>query len=158
MRKLLWIVIVCPLLTFAESAKVDLRVDRLASALKLLNDEDRNIVDQAVQLIQSGNHSLALVRLSSLNARNPENSSLRILTAYAQLQVGNLLGAFEQAKTAEKAPNGNSYKCFFLAKLALLTGDQASCSRELKHVKGVGDMKADVKELEKELKKTKGKS
>jgi hypothetical protein len=66
--------------------------------------------------------------------------------------VGNLVGAFEEAKKAESAPNGNSYKCWFLAKVAVLAGDRKVCRRELKHVKQAGDMVAEVTALERELK------
>jgi Flp pilus assembly protein TadD len=136
---------------------MDLRFDRLASALTLLNDSDRRIVDEAAELIREGENVGALARLSALTRTNPENSSLRILLAYAQLQIGNLTGAFDEAKKAESAPNGNSYKCFFLAKLALLAGDKATCRREIEHVKGAGDMKEEVRQLQGEMKKTKGK-
>ncbi|MFN7992943.1 MAG: tetratricopeptide repeat protein [Bryobacteraceae bacterium] len=132
-----------------------LQFDRLATALTLLSDGDRRIVSEAVQLIREGEHTGALARLTALTDRNPENSSLRILIAYAQLQLGNLRGAFDQATIAESAPNGNSYKCYFRAKLALLTGDKVTCQRELEHLKGAGDMKAGVKQIEGELKRKK---
>jgi len=136
---------------------MDLRFDRLASALTLLSNSDRRIVDEAAELIREGENIGALARLSALTRTNPDNSSLRILIAYAQLQIGNLTGAFDEAKKAESAPNGNSYKCFFLAKLALLTGDKSTCQREINHVKGVGDMKEEVRQLQGEMKKTKPK-
>jgi Flp pilus assembly protein TadD len=130
----------------------ELRFERLAAALAMIEDDDRTVVDQAVDLIRRGEHNLALVRLSGLNEKNPQNSSLRILTAYATLRLGDLLGAFEQAQVAEKAPDHNSYSCWFLAKIALLKGDKDACRRELKHLKGAKDMRAEVAELEKELK------
>lgn len=137
---------------------IDLRFDRLTSALTLLSDTDRKIVDQSVQLIREGEHVGALARLSALAQTNRENSSLRILIAYVQLQLGNLTGAFDEAKKAHDAPNGNSYRCYFLAKLALLTGDKVTCQRELNHVKNAGDMNEDVRQLEGDLKRTKSKS
>ena len=137
---------------------VDLRFDRLASALKLLNDADRKIVDEAAQLIREGEHAGALARLSTLTHSNPENSSLRILIAYAQLQLGNLTGALDEAKKAHEAPNGNSYRCYFLAKIAYLAGDNVTCQRELKHAKKAGDMPEQVRQLENDLKKAKTKS
>ena len=137
---------------------MDLRYDRLASALTLLNDGDRKIVDEAVHLIRQGEHAGALARLSTLTHSNPENSSLRILMAYAQLQLGNLTGAFDEAKKAHDAPNGNSYRCYFLAKIAFLTGDSVTCRRELNHVKNAGDMPNEVRQLQNDLKKTKSKS
>lgn len=137
---------------------MDLRFDRLASALTLLNDGDRKIVDEAVQLIRQGEHAGALARLSTLTHSNPDNSSLRILMAYAQLQLGNLTGALDEAKKAHEAPNGNSYRCYFLAKIAFLTGDNVTCRRELNHVKNAGDMPEEVRQLQNDLKKTKSKS
>ncbi len=138
----------------SAGASFDLRFDQLTPALKLLTTDDRQIVEQTVELIKGGNHSLALVRLTSLNSKNPENSSLRILASYAQLQLGNLLGAFEEARKAESAPNGTSYKCYFLGKLFLLNGNQEGCRKELSHVKQAGakGIEPDVKELEKDLK------
>ena len=137
---------------------MDLRFDRLASALTLLTDADRKIVDEAVQLIREGEHAGALARLSALTHSNPENSSLRILMAYAQLQLGNLTGALDEAKKAHEAPNGNSYRCYFLAKIAFLTGDTVTCRRELNHAKNAGDMPEGVRELQNDLKKTKSKN
>jgi Flp pilus assembly protein TadD len=136
---------------------MDLRFDRLASALTLLNDGDRKIVDEAVQLIRQGEHAGALARLSTLTHSNPDNSSLRILMAYAQLQLGNLTGAFDEAKKAHDAPNGNSYRCYFLAKIAFLTGDTVTCRRELNHTKNAGDMPEEVRQLQNDLKKAKSK-
>jgi Flp pilus assembly protein TadD len=137
---------------------MDLQYDRLASALTLLSDADRKVVDQSVQLIREGENAGALARLSTLTYSNPNNSSLRILAAYAQLQLGNLTGALDQAKTAHDLPNGNSYKCYFLAKIAFLAGDNATCKRELNHVKNAGDMPDQVRQLQNDLKKTKSKS
>ena len=142
-----------PLAGSLQCAKLDVRMERLAESLKLLKVTDRSVVDQAVALIRKGENTAALAQLSTLNRANPKNSSLRILTAYALLQVGNLVGAFEEAKKAESAPNGNSYKCWFLAKVAVLAGDRKVCKRELKHVKTVGDMAAEVRALEKDLRK-----
>lgn len=127
-------------------------MDRLSAALRPLSKADARAVQESIQLIQKGSHAAALVRLTELNRGNPDNSSLRILTSYAMLQIGNLLGAFEEAGKAHDAPNGNSYKCWFLAKVALLNGKRELCEREMKHVRGVGDMKAEVRALEEELK------
>jgi Flp pilus assembly protein TadD len=157
----------CPILilaaTLAKAAPppapaMELRYDRLASALTLLSDADRKIVDEAAQLIREGEHAGALARLSALTHSNPDNSSLRILMAYAQLQIGNLTGAFDEAKKAHDAPNGNSYRCYFLAKIAFLTGDTVTCRRELNHTKNAGDMPEEVRQLQNDLKKSKGKS
>lgn len=135
----------------------DLNWERLTPSLQLLTDGDKRIVDQTVELIRGGNHTLALARLSSLNGANPKNSSLRILTAYVQLQLGNLAGAFEEGVKAEHAPDGTSYKCFFLAKIAFLTGNAKACEREIKHVKHTKTFQAEIKEVEQELKKSKKK-
>jgi hypothetical protein len=136
-----------------QALDFDLRFDRLAAALALIGDSDKGAVEEAVQFIRRGENQLALARLSALNKANPNNSSLRILTAYALLKVGNLAGAFEEARSAEGAPNGNSYKCWFLAKVAFLAGNKDVCRRELKHVKGVGDMPNEAAALERQLKK-----
>jgi Flp pilus assembly protein TadD len=159
---------VCPILfcaaTLALAAppqhapSMELRFDRLTSALTLLGDSDRKIVDEAVQLIRQGEHVGALARLSTLTHSNPDNSSLRILMAYAQLQLGNLTGALDEAKKAHESPNGNSYRCYFLAKIAFLTGDTVTCRRELNHAKNAGDMPEDVRQLQNDLKKAKAKT
>jgi Flp pilus assembly protein TadD len=137
---------------------MELQFDRLTSALTLLNDADRKVVDEAAQLIREGEHAAALARLSTLTHSNPDNSSLRILMAYAQLQLGNLTGALDEAKKAHEAPNGNSYRCYFLAKIAFLTGDTVTCRRELNHAKNAGDMPEEVRQLQNDLKKAKAKS
>jgi len=134
------------------SASFELQYDRLQPALTELSSADRDIVQDSVNLIRQGEHLLALSRLSSLKQRSPQNSSLRILASYAILQAGNVVGAFAEAEKAHEAPNGNSYKCWFLAKVALLNGKKDVCERELKHVRGSGDMVTEVKQLEQELK------
>ncbi len=131
----------------------DLNYDRLERAIDVLSHDDRDAVNDSIQLIKDGKHSLALARLSALNKSNPKNSSLRILASYALLQAGNVVGAFKEAETAHEAPNGNSYKCWFLGKVALLNGKGALCEREIEHVHGVGDMVAEAKALEAELAK-----
>jgi len=137
---------------------MELQFDRLTSALTLLSDADRKIVNDAAQLIREGENAGALARLSVLTHTNPDNSSLRILIAYAQLQLGNLTGAFDEAKKAHEAPNGNSYRCYFLAKIAFLTGDNVTCRRELNHAKNAGDMPVEVRQLQNDVKKAKTKS
>jgi Flp pilus assembly protein TadD len=134
-----------------RAADFDLRMDRLAGSLGGLKGADRTVVDEALQLIKKGENSLALVRLAALNKENPRNSSLRIMTAFVMLQLGNLVGAFEEAKRAERAPDGEAYKCWFLAKVALLAGDKKVCERELKHAQSAGYAAAEVKELKQQL-------
>ena len=70
-----------------SASGVKLDESRLAGPLTVLSADNQNIVDRAIQLIRSGDHALALLRLAELNAKNPQNSSLRILTAYPQLQL-----------------------------------------------------------------------
>lgn len=135
----------------APADTFDLDHARLAPALDELTEGERHAVGDAIALIRNDEHGLALARLSSLKQANPQNSSLRILAAYALLQVGNLVGAFEEAEKAHTAPNGNSYRCWFLAKVALLNGKKSRCERELEHLKRIGDMAAEAAELEKEL-------
>jgi hypothetical protein len=137
----------------AQCATFDLQFDRLAAAVTNLNSDDRHAVDEAIQLIKKGDDNLALVRLNALNDRYPTNSSLRILTAYALLELGNMVGAFDNAKMGEAAPDGNSYKCWFYAKVAWLSGKDAVCKREIGHLKKVGDMPNEVRALEVDVQK-----
>ncbi len=130
----------------------DLDYGRLAGPINELSEGERDAVADAIRLMKQGRHLLALSRLSALNQSNPRNSSLRILASYALLQTGNLLGAFREAEKAHETPEKNSYKCWFLAKVALLNGKTALCERELEHVRNIGDMPAEAAELEKELK------
>jgi Flp pilus assembly protein TadD len=141
--------------TAANAATVELNRDRLGGSLKLLARPDRTVVDQAIKLIQRGDHSLALAHLSSLTKKNSDSSALRILSAYAMLQLGNLVGAFDEAKKAEASPDHDSYACLFLAKLALLIGDKEVCKRELEHIKGAGEPAAQISQIENGLKKVK---
>jgi hypothetical protein len=147
---LLWIYLLAGVPARAEIG-FDLRWDRLVAAIGLLPEGDRPSVDQAIALIKKGEHGAALLRLSELNRSSPSNSSLRMLTAYAMLQAGNLLGALQEAEQAHEAPNGNSYKCWLYSKIALLTGKPELCRRELDHVKKVGDLPKEAKSLEQEL-------
>jgi predicted Zn-dependent protease len=140
----------------SNAASFDLRFDKLGGALGLLPEADQRSVDDVVALIKRGDNDGALKKLNQLNKGNPDNSSLRVLTGYALLQLGNVLGALEEADKAHEASNGNSYKCWFYSKIALLSGRPDLCKRELSHVKKVGDMPAEVKSLEQELKKKKG--
>jgi predicted Zn-dependent protease len=139
----------------AAALDFDLRFDRLAEAVGLLPEASRGPVDEVIRLIKKGENQEALHRLTELNAANPENSSLRVLTAYATLQLGNALGALEEAGKAHDAPNGNSYKCWFYGKVALLNGKNNLCKRELGHVKHAGDLPNEAKSLENEMKRKK---
>jgi len=138
-----------PLIAGADP--LSLNYERLEPAMEVLTNADRDVVADAINLIQRGEHTLALSRLSSLKRRSPQNSSLRILASYALLQVGNLAGAFEEAERAHRAPGGNSYQCWFLAKIALLNGKRDVCEREIGHVESAGGMAAEAEALRKEL-------
>jgi len=151
--KVFLVLTVVGLATVAQATEFDLNFDRLTPGIDVLTSADRDVVADTINLIKRGDHALALTRLSSLKQQNPENSSLRILASYALLQAGNLAGAFQEAEQAHEASNGNSYKCWFLAKVALLNGKKELCERELKHVKSAGDMVAEAKQLEQELAK-----
>ncbi len=135
----------------AVAASFELDYHRLAGPREALAQEDRDAVGDAIHLIQGGEHSLALARLSSLNERNPANSSLRILTSYVLLQAGNLAGAFEEAEKAHAAPDRIAYKCWFLGKVAQLNGNSEVLEREVSHLDKVGDMLAEARELEEGL-------
>ena len=141
-----------PGLLCAGNTGFELKYESLTGALGVLKDTDRGAVSQAIEYIKQGQNSLALARLAELNQNNPGNSSLRILASYALLQVGNMIGAFEEAQKAESAANGNAYKCWFLAKVALLAGKSAVCEREVGHLKKAGAMTAEVRQLETEMK------
>lgn len=137
MKKLL--ALTC-LLAVTTCTRPPLQLDysQLDGPLESLAHQDRDAVQDAIQLIQRGEHSLALARLSSLNKRNPSNSSLRILTSYALLQAGNFTGAFEEAEKAHAAPDRLAYKCWFLGKVAELSGNQEVADREMAHLEKVG--------------------
>lgn len=137
----------------APAAIFDLRFDKLTEALQILPDADKTSVNEVIALVRAGKNDDALRKLNMLNMNNPENSSLRVLTAYSLLQLGNLVGALEQADKAHDSPNGNSYKCWFYAKVAFLNGQGEACKRELSHAKKAGDLPQEVKALEKEIKK-----
>ena len=138
-----------------RDAALDFSLDyeRLAGPLAKLEDADRDAVQDSIGLIQNGEHTLALSRLASLNEKNPRNTSLHILTSYALLQAGNLVGAFEEAEKAHEAPDRIAYKCWFLGKVALLAGRRAVSEREVKHLHAVGDMLAEARQLESEIEK-----
>ena len=140
---------------FAES--FDLQYGRLATALAGLSTMDQKTVEDAISHIRKGDNNLALVRLYELNKENPKNSSLRILTAYALLRTGDLIGALDNAKQGEGAADGDAYKCWFLAKIAFVSGDKATCKREIGHAKEAlksdKDLMSSMQAMEKGMKK-----
>jgi Flp pilus assembly protein TadD len=137
--------------TAAQPAPFTLQTERLQAAIAQLGQTDRETVTEALEMIRRGEDSLALARLNPLTKRNPANSSLRIISAYAMLQLGNLLGAFEEARRAEETGGADAYKCWFLAKVSFLAGKDAVCRRELKHLKGGGELAPEVEQLTAEL-------
>lgn len=138
-----------------DAVNLDLRFDRLQEAFRLLPESDRGQVDEIIGLLKQGSHKEALSRLEELNRQFPSNSSLRVMTAYALLNLGNVLGAFEEADRAHDAPNGNPYKCLFFSKVALLAGKHEACKRELQHAKVNKEQPKEVREIEMELKRRK---
>ncbi len=129
-----------------------LNYDLILGPLNGPTPADRDVIQDTIRLIQNGEHTLALNRLSALSERYPENSALRILLSYVLLETGNLVGAFEQAEEAHELNGENPYKCWYLAKVALMTGHMGMCHRELEHLRNAGEMQDAVSELETELK------
>lgn len=119
---------------FAQPPKPQLNLDALAEPLQQLTPQDRKTVDQAIQQIQQMQHAEALATLTRLTRANGQNSALRILHAYALLELGNATGALKDAKVAESSGTHSAYKCWFLAQVAYLTGDNPTCKREIKHI------------------------
>ncbi len=128
-----------------------LNYDLILGPLNGPTPADRDVIQDTIQLIKDGEHTLALNRLSSLSERYPENSGLRILLSYVLLETGNLVGAFEQAEEAHELDGENPYKCWYLAKVSLMTGHMGMCHRELEHLRKAGQMQDAVSELETEL-------
>ena len=81
-----------------------LDLKELAEPLRGLKAEEQKILDEAVQLIQRKEHSLALVSLARLVEVNPRNSGFRVLKAYVLLQLGNLLGALDDPGWPKESP------------------------------------------------------
>lgn len=157
MKKGLLAFVMCSLLSVQplDAINLELRFERLQEAFGLLSQADRPAVDDVIVLLKQGSHREALGRLEELNRQYPANSSLRVMTAYALLNLGNVLGAFQEADRAHDAPNGNPYKCLFFAKVALLAGKQEACKRELQHAKENKEQPKEVREIELEIKKRK---
>src|SRR5579862_7871221 len=74
----------------------------LAGSAHTLGSADAKVFDDAIGLIKQGNHAEALLSLTRLTGSNPKNVAVRATRAYVLLQVGNLLGALDDARVAEK--------------------------------------------------------
>ena len=130
----------------------DLDYSRLSGPLGALAQTERDTVRDTIELIKKGEHTLALNRLTALKDKNPENSSLHIMASYALLQAGNLAGAFEEAEAAHETRDGNgAYRCWFLGKVASITGNKDVLEREIAHLRRSGEMVAQLRELEEEI-------
>jgi len=152
-RLRLWTVPLIVLLFAATipAATLELDYEQLQGSLNQLSGGDRDIVNDAIELVKNGEYSLAVARLSALNRSNPDSSSLRILASYALVLAGNVVGAFDEAEKAHEASDGSSYRCWFLAKIALLNGKPSICEREIEHLRAIGAMAAEAQALETEL-------
>ena len=138
-----------------EAASLPMGFDyaRVAGPLDSLNNADRKTVEDTMALMKRGDHRLALVRLSALNDRNPSNSSLRLLSSYALLQLGNLAESLAEAQRAHDAADHGVYQCYVLAHVAAINGNKEVAQREIGHVKGAGDaaMKAEMEVLSRKV-------
>lgn len=141
------------LMPVLSAQTVDLRADRLSASLGKLSGVDQQAARHALDLIRKGEHSLALGQLTALTRQNPNNSSIRILASYALLQLGNMVGAFREARKGESSSDANDYACWFLAKVSWLAGDKAVCRREVDHLKHAHAMPRETEELERQLKR-----
>jgi predicted Zn-dependent protease len=103
--------------------------------------------------MKRGDHRLALVRLAALNDRNPSNSSLRLLSSYALLQLGNLAESLAEAQRSHDAADHGVYQCYVLAHVAAINGNKELARREIGHVNGAGDaaMKAEMEVLSRKV-------
>ena len=112
----------------------ELNLKALAEPLQDLTSEDRKAVDEAIRLIHDNRDAEALTTLTTLTRTNSKNSTLRVLRAYALLELGNFTGALGDATIAEGAGVPAPYKCWFLAQVAFLAGNKPLCRREIKHL------------------------
>ena len=135
----------------ADTRSPELNLTDLQGSLQALSPEDRAVVESAIDLIRQKEHAAALVRLAPVFRDKDGPSALRALSAYLKLQLGNTLGAFEDAQKAEAAAPPSPYRCWFLAKLAALIGNETVCRREIKHVgkdpvygKRIGEVEKDL--------------
>jgi predicted Zn-dependent protease len=112
-------------------SRIELSIQDLAEPLRDLSPSDEEAFNEAVTLIQQKQHVLALAVLTPLTRSNPANSSLHIARAYVLLELGNVVGALGDAKQAEESGTHTAYKCWFLARVAYLSGNKPLCRREI---------------------------
>ena len=123
----------------------------IGAPLENLRAGEKQILDEAIQLIQKGEHALALVSLSRLTESNPKNSAFRVIKAYALLQLGNVVGALSESRAAERSKPPSPYRCWFLAQVAYLAGNRSICEREIRHVSGHPTYGPEAAKLRKDL-------
>jgi len=134
-----------------RKVSLNLGLKELTEPLRDLSPDDRRAVDLAIASIERGEHAVALAWLSRLSGSNPMNSSVRVLRAYALLELGNLTGALDDARAAEASPAHSAYQCWFLAQVAYLAGNKPLCRREIKHLAGNTTWGADAEQLRRDL-------
>ena len=135
----------------AKNARPELDLRALTEPLQDLTPADRDTFDRAVALIKQKEHLLALVYLTGLTQRNPDNSAARVLRAYVLLELGNLSGALEDADAAETSGAHAAYKCWFLAQVAHLAGNKPLCRREIQRIANNPTYGPRAEELSREL-------
>jgi hypothetical protein len=133
--------------------KIHLELDfkALVDPLQNLTPAEREVVDKTIKLIEQKQHVLALANLSALTASNPMNSALRVLRAYVLLELGNKIGAVDDARIAESSGLRSAYRCWFLAQVAYLAGNKPLCRREIKHLAGLPSYRSKAEQLRRDL-------
>ena len=133
----------------ASIPKPQPKLDEAALAIpaRALSAADGKVFDEAIELIRRGNHAEALLSLTRLTGSNPKNVAVRATRAYVLLQVGNLLGALDDARVAEKTGPQSAYRCWLLAQISYLAGNQRLCRREIKHLEGSAEYGAEAAKL-----------
>jgi hypothetical protein len=76
---------------------------------------------------------------------------VRVLRAYALLELGSLSGALDDADAAEALGAHATYKCWFLAQVAHVAGNKPLCRREIQHVANDPTYGPQAKKLRREL-------
>lgn len=137
--------------TPTQNVHPELNLKALAGPLQDLDPQERRVVDEAIKLIREMRDGEALTRLTDLTRSNSRNSTLRVLRAYALLELGNLTGALDDATVAEASGVRASYRCWFLAQVAFLAGNKPLCRREIKHLSHDPTYASEAKTLQRTL-------